>query len=160
MNTKTLLAGVPLFVLTFACGVFIASKLVPVDTVVDLPPPPRSVEGHSSREDGVGHGIRESDPVAPRKESRTGTNPLRILSKPPARYTDEARANNVQGSVRLKIVMLASGEVGQITVIQGLPDGLTDQAIVAARLLKFQPATKDGVPVSKTITIDYSFTIY
>ena len=56
--------------------------------------------------------------------------------------------------------MLASGEVGQITVIQGLPDGLTDQAIVAARLLKFQPATKDGVPVSKTITIDYSFTIY
>lgn len=85
------------------------------------------------------------------------TIPLRIISKPQAKYTEDARTNNVQGSVRLKVVLLASGQVGSITPVTQLPHGLTEQAIAAARLLKFEPAKVNGVPVSKTITIDYSF---
>ncbi|HKP68560.1 MAG TPA: TonB family protein [Pyrinomonadaceae bacterium] len=88
------------------------------------------------------------------------TSPLKIISKPQAKYTDEGRTNNVQGSVRLKVTLLASGQVGSITPVTRLPHGLTEQAIAAARLLRFDPAKVNGVPVSKTITIDYSFTIY
>ena len=88
------------------------------------------------------------------------TSPLKIISKPQAKYTDAGRTNNVQGSVRLKVTLLASGQVGLITPVTRLPHGLTEQAIAAARLLRFEPAKINGVPVSKTITIDYSFTIY
>ena len=109
-----------------------------------------SVSGSGS---GSGSG---SDTFAPVDES----NKLTIISKPAAKYTDAARENDIEGSVRLKVTMLASGEVGSITVVRGLPDGLTDQAIEAARKIKFEPAKIEGKPVSKTVTIDYSFDIY
>lgn len=88
------------------------------------------------------------------------TSPLKIISKPQAKYTDEGRTNNIQGSVRLKVTLLANGSVGSITPVTRLPHGLTEQAIAAARLLRFEPAKVNGVAVAKTITIDYSFTIY
>ena len=111
--------------------------------------------------DGVGGGTgsgREGRP--PDLAVAKITSPLRILSKPQAKYTDAGRTNNVQGSVRLKVTLLASGQVGSITPVTRLPHGLTEQAIAAARQLRFEPAKVNGVPVSKTITIDYSFTIY
>lgn len=107
---------------------------------------------------GSGTGTGEGGP--PGLATAKVTSPLRIISKPQAKYTDEGRTNNVQGSVRLKVTLLASGQVGSITPVTRLAYGLTEQAIAAARLLKFEPAKVNGVPVSKTITIDYSFTIY
>jgi TonB family protein len=88
------------------------------------------------------------------------TGKLTIKSKPAAKYTDAARENNIEGSVRLKVTLLPSGEVGSISVVNGLPDGLTEQAIAAARKIKFEPKRIDGRPVSTTVTIDYSFDIY
>ena len=109
--------------------------------------------------DGNGNGSGRGGGPPPVAEMKI-TSPLRIISKPQAKYTDEGRTNNVQGSVRLKVTLLASGQVGSITPVTRLPHGLTEQAIAAARLLRFEPAKVNGVPVSKTITIDYSFTIY
>ena len=86
--------------------------------------------------------------------------PLQILAKPHARYTDAARKSNVQGTVRLKATLLASGSVGTVTPVTTLEDGLTEQAISAARRLVFLPPRVNGIPVSKTITIEYSFSIY
>ena len=86
--------------------------------------------------------------------------PYRIIAKPKATYTDAARTNNVQGSVTLKIVLLASGQVGSITPIKGLPHGLTEQAIAAARQIRFEPKKINGVPVSTTVTFQYGFNIY
>ena len=88
------------------------------------------------------------------------TSPFKILSKPQARYNDAARTNGVQGSVRLKVTLLASGQVGSITPVTRLPHGLTEQAIAAARLIRFEPAKVNGVPVSKIVTLEYSFSIY
>ncbi len=86
--------------------------------------------------------------------------PLRIISKPQAVYTDLARENGVEGSVRLKVTLRANGEVGEISVLRGLPDGLTEQAIAAARKIDFEPKKVNGVPTSRTVTIDYTFSIY
>lgn len=83
-----------------------------------------------------------------------------FLSKPKATYTDEARENAVEGEVTLRVTLLASGLVGSVTVVKGLPYGLTEQAIAAARQIKFQPATINGVPVSKVVTMQYGFNIY
>jgi TonB family protein len=85
---------------------------------------------------------------------------IKILSKPQARYTDAGRQNNVQGTVTLKVTFTASGAIGSITAVSGLPYGLTEQAIAAARQIKFEPAMRNGVPYSLTKTVSYSFTIY
>jgi len=88
------------------------------------------------------------------------TTPLQIISKPKATYTDAARTNNVQGSVRLKITLLSSGQVGSITPVTRLPHGLTEQAIAAARQIKFKPKLVNGVAQSVVVTFDYGFNIY
>jgi hypothetical protein len=38
-----------------------------------------------------------------------------------------------------------------------LGDGLTVQATMAAQMLEFTPAIKDGRPVAQRILLDYSF---
>lgn len=86
--------------------------------------------------------------------------PFRILSKPRPAYTEAARANNIQGTVTLKITFLANGTIGTIVPVTRLPNGLTDQAIAAARLIRFEPVTKNGVPVTVTKIVAFSFTIY
>lgn len=110
--------------------------------------------------DGNGPGSGSGDGRGGPPEIKRVTTPLRIISKPQAKYTDAGRTNNVQGSVRLKVILLANGQVGSITPVTRLPHGLTEQAIAAARLLKFEPAKVNGVPIAKSVTIDYSFTIY
>jgi TonB family protein len=84
----------------------------------------------------------------------------KILAKPQAKYTDAARTNAVQGSVRLKVTLLASGRIGPITAVRRLPHGLTEQAIAAARQIQFEPKLVNGRPQSVVVTIDYSFTLY
>jgi TonB family protein len=88
------------------------------------------------------------------------TSPLKITAKPRAQYTDEARTNNVQGTVRLKITLMANGQVGNITPLNRLPYGLTEQAIAAAGQIKFEPRKVNGVAQSSVVTFEYSFTIY
>jgi TonB family protein len=84
----------------------------------------------------------------------------RILSKPQPSYTEEARQNQVTGTVVLRAVFTSEGEVTNITARSGLPNGLTERAIQAARQIKFVPATKDGRPVSMYIQLEYNFNLY
>ncbi len=83
-----------------------------------------------------------------------------ITQKPDPGFTEDARKNGVTGVVRLKAVLSANGTVTQISVIKGLPDGLTERAIQAAQRIRFQPALKDDRPVSQWITLEYNFNIY
>ena len=83
-----------------------------------------------------------------------------LNSKPEPGFTEEARKNNVTGVVKLRLVLGASGSVSNISVVKGLPDGLTERAIAAARRISFTPAQKDGRPVSQWVTIEYNFNIY
>jgi TonB family protein len=85
---------------------------------------------------------------------------MKIVSKPRANYTDTARQNQVQGTVTLRVTFLANGQIGSISPVSGLPYGLTEQAIAAAKSIRFEPAKKDGVPIPKVKQIDYSFTLY
>ena len=87
--------------------------------------------------------------------------PIKILSKPSAAYpTSETGTICMQGSVRLKVTFLSTGDIGGITPVTRLPFGATENAIAAAKKMKFIPAMKDGKAVTITATVDYSFTIY
>ncbi len=83
-----------------------------------------------------------------------------ITFKPEPQFTEEARKNNVTGLVKLRLLLGSSGQVSSISVVKGLPDGLTEKAIAAARRIKFRPAEKDGRPVSQWVTLEYNFNIY
>ncbi len=85
---------------------------------------------------------------------------LQILSKPSPQYTNEARQNATEGVVRLRVVFTASGQIGSVIPANDLPNGLTEQAIAAARQIKFVPATRDGQPITVTKIIEYNFSIY
>ena len=95
-------------------------------------------------------------------ETKSGaeTLKLRIVDKPRANYTDLARQKNTQGTVSLRVTFLASGGIGNISVITNLQHGLTEQAIIAARKIAFVPTKKNGMPVSVIKTVQYSFVIY
>ncbi len=83
-----------------------------------------------------------------------------ILDRPRAPYTNAARQNGVEGVVSLRVHLLANGRVGQVTPLSALPHGLTEQAIRAARSIKFRPKTVNGNPVDVVITVDYRYTLY
>ncbi|HEV7682343.1 MAG TPA: TonB family protein [Pyrinomonadaceae bacterium] len=88
------------------------------------------------------------------------TQKARVLSKPEPQYTEEARKNQVTGTVILRAVFSSSGQVTNISARASLPYGLTERAIAAARQIKFTPATKDGHPVSMYIQLEYNFNLY
>ncbi len=91
---------------------------------------------------------------------REVTTRARVLSKPEPQYTEEARKNQITGTVVLRAVFTSTGQVTNIRAVSGLPFGLTERAIAAARQIKFQPATKDGRPVSMHIQLEYNFNLY
>lgn len=92
--------------------------------------------------------------------SKSGSGNVKIISKPIAKYTDLARQNNIQGTVLLRVTFNSNGTIGAISPVTSLPDGLTEQAIAAAKQMRFEPAKRNGQPVSVTKQIQYNFTIY
>ncbi|HSI87894.1 MAG TPA: energy transducer TonB [Pyrinomonadaceae bacterium] len=107
---------------------------------------------------GSGTGAGSGGPPPPAAPAVTVN--YRIIAKPKATYTDAARTNGVQGNVRLKVTLLASGQVGPITPVTRLPHGLTEQAIAAARQIRFEPKKVNGRATSVVVTVDYGFNIY
>jgi TonB family protein len=92
--------------------------------------------------------------------SKEVSSKARVLSKPEPQYTEEARKNQIVGTVVLRAVFTSGGQVTSIKAVSGLPDGLTERAIAAARQIKFTPATKDGHAVSMYIQLEYNFNLY
>jgi TonB family protein len=84
----------------------------------------------------------------------------RVLFKPEPTYTEDARRNQVTGTVMLRVVFASNGDVVQIRAVRSVPYGLTERAIAAARQIKFVPAVKGGRPVSVFMQLEYNFNLY
>jgi TonB family protein len=85
--------------------------------------------------------------------------PIKIDYKPRASYTDQARNAMVSGRIVLAVMFSASGKVTDIIVVKPLGYGLDQEAIKAARGIRFSPLIRDGKPVSVVKTVEYSFSI-
>ena len=103
---------------------------------------------------GSGYGVGTGKGFSSDKDSG-----LKLLHKPAPEFTSEARQNGTEGIIRLRVTFLASGSIGLITPLNDLGDGLTEQAIAAAREIQFEPAKHHGTPVSITKVIEYRFSI-
>ena len=88
------------------------------------------------------------------------TRPAFAVSRPEPSYTEEARMNQLVGTVAFKAIFSSSGKVVNLEVVKGLKYGLTERAIDAASKLKFIPAVRDGKFVSQHIRLEYNFNLY
>ena len=57
----------------------------------------------------------------------------RILSKPDPSYSQEALRKKITGRVLLHVLFSKTGQINDIQVVKGLPYGLTERAVAAAR---------------------------
>jgi protein TonB len=76
-------------------------------------------------------------------------------------YTEPARKARIEGIVILQLTISKTGDVLDVKVLKGLPMGLTEAAVAAARQQKFKPAYRSstGKPVDCLYTITVQFKI-
>ena len=85
--------------------------------------------------------------------------PLPTLTPDPE-YTDEARRTKTQGTCTLMLIVDAAGHPREIRVVHGLGFGLDAKAMEAVQRWRFDPALKDGKPVTVQISIEVEFKLY
>jgi TonB family protein len=96
----------------------------------------------------------QSRPAAP---AAAKIVPAEILSKPTPIYTEEARAQRIEGEVLLQVVLEASGKLRVLKIVHGLGHGLDDAAVNAAQQIRFKPALQDGQPSDSTVVLHIIF---
>lgn len=82
-----------------------------------------------------------------------------VYYQPTPQYTSAAQKNQVEGDVTVRVTLGADGTVSSVEPVTRLPYGLTEEAVRAARQIRFNPATRDGSPVDEVKTITYSFNL-
>jgi protein TonB len=107
---------------------------------------------------GVGPGKDGGVGGGPRRPGDGVTNPEPIYKADPV-YTVDAMRTKTSGEVILEATVEANGSVGALRVLKGLPFGLNDEAIKAAKRWKFKPAMADGKPVPIIVTIILEFNL-
>ncbi|MEM6797041.1 MAG: energy transducer TonB, partial [Acidobacteriota bacterium] len=95
----------------------------------------------------------ESPPPAPAREllplsNGEGIEPPTRLATPLPRYPQSAWATGVTGDVVLEVEVDREGRVGEVTLLRGLPHGLSEAAIEAVVRWRFRPATRQGEPIA------------
>jgi outer membrane biosynthesis protein TonB len=104
--------------------------------------------------------------LAQEQKQENENAPIKLLSSPPANYTLRAKKNSVEGDVKLRIMFLFDGKIGDVIDITGKDKeklseyGLTANAIEAARKIKFIPARRNGKAISVVKVVVYNFTLF
>lgn len=89
-----------------------------------------------------------------------GVSAPRVVSQVEAEFSEEARKAKLSGNVLIDMYVDSRGNPTRVKVIRGLGMGLDEKAVEAVQQWKFQPAMKDGKPVTVELTIEVGFHIY
>lgn len=89
-----------------------------------------------------------------------GVSAPKKIYDPDPEYSEEARKAKYQGTCVLYVVVGPDGKPRDIRVQRTLGLGLDEKAIEAVKTWRFEPATKDGKPVSVAINIEVDFRLY
>jgi TonB family protein len=93
------------------------------------------------------------------KQSRTPTVEYPACDRcPDPSYTPEARAQRIEGRVQMLATVTEQGLAEHVGIINGLEDGLNEQALEAVGSWHFKPAKgKDGKPFATRVPIEVTF---
>ena len=86
-----------------------------------------------------------------------GVTAPKVLHKMEPEYTEEGRVAKYQGTVVLAVEIDPNGVAQNIRIVKGLGFGLDENAVTAVQQWRFQPATKDGAPVTVQASIEVNF---
>jgi len=87
----------------------------------------------------------------------SGVTPPRLLRKIEPEFSPLARADHIQGTVVVQLVVTEKGRAADIQVISPLGYGLDENAIAAIQKWQFVPGLKDGAAVGIRATIEVNF---
>lgn len=82
---------------------------------------------------------------------------VEVLFKPKAKWGDGQDCS--VGTVILRVEFLETGRIGQIFLIKGMTQNRNNEAIKAAKGIRFRPAKKDGKNISLFRMVEFSFSI-
>jgi len=76
-------------------------------------------------------------------------------------FPDEAVKLKLQGTIILRVQILPDGSISKISLVRGLPCGLTDKAFEAAEQYRLKPARgPDGAPIAVEAPIEITFRLF
>jgi TonB family protein len=73
------------------------------------------------------------------------------------KYTKEAHAHKIEGTVRLSVVIGTDGLAHDINVLKPLGSGLDEKAVEAVQKWRFRPGMMDGEPVDSKAQVEVNF---
>jgi TonB family protein len=86
-----------------------------------------------------------------------GVVPPKATTRVKVEYDPAAKAEKVEGAVKLLAVVSATGKPEEITVAESLDRRLDAKAIAAARQWRFEPAKLNGVAVAFRVMLQLNF---
>ncbi len=99
----------------------------------------------------------EDDKVYQRNEVDKGP----VILEKPRPQTGGRCKRRTSGRIRMEVVLRKSGQVDVLDATQPTScDAFNKSAYEAAKAIKFEPAIKDGKPVSVTTKVEFSFSVY
>lgn len=87
-------------------------------------------------------------------------SPPHVTYNPDPDYTREAQKVKYEGTTVISLVVDASGETRDLQITKPLGLGLDENAVKAVSTWKFEPAQKDGKPVSVWVAVEVNFHLY
>ena len=89
-----------------------------------------------------------------------GVSAPQLLHSVQPDFTEDARRQNYQGSVSIKLIVDSQGNPQDVRLMSHLGMGLDEKAVEAVKQYKFRPAMYQGHPVSVQIVIDVDFHLH
>ena len=104
---------------------------------------------------------RQNDPGTVYRADEARLTRPRLLREVTPQYTTEAMRARIEGTVWVDVVVLATGEVGDVNITKSLDQvyGLDQQAVAAARQWLFAPGRRNGEPVSTVVSLELFFNL-
>jgi len=136
--------------------------------------------GFSSAQEPVIHPITENGITKPSKEDTLPACPAKDEAKPRdgvfkvgsgvtapkathqviASFSKEARKKKIQGTAIVQLTVDKDGMPKDMCMMKTVGYGLDQQAALAVRQYRFQPAMYEGQPVPAQISVEVSFRLY
>lgn len=122
----------------------------PIHQVSDMP---QCVNGHESQSRSIGI-IDGNGEIG-----ISGSQPVRLLGQDPA-YPSFAKAQEIEGSVKVKIYVDRLGQVDTVTVLEGDDRwGFVSAVVSAVKLWRFDHIYRHGQPISFFIVKTFNFVL-
>jgi TonB family protein len=127
---------------------------------------PLSVSEKPSGENGPtwvrsGFHIPDNGASVPSMDAVSNYSPPRCLKCPRAEYPDSAMTAKIQGMIRLRVLVDATGRPAEIIVLKGLPCGLNERAVETVATWELEPAKgPNGKPVAVWQNIGVNFQLF